>query len=270
MPLPHPPPTVAASGGLRWSRVAGGIVIVTALCVAGAVLVRPTDVGPGAAPAAVPVVSAAVAPVAEALPAGEAAAGAAATVESVSVVVAPDAGWVEATAARTGIPVRALEAYARADLVIDAEQPGCGIGWNTIAGIAAIESDHGRHGGAVLGADGYSTPTIRGAALDGRGVAAIPDTDGGAWDGDAVWDRAVGPLQFIPATWSTWGADGNGDGAADPNQIDDAALAAARYLCASGEMTTVGGWRTAVFSYNHLDVYVDDVARVAQQYGASG
>ncbi|WP_447407116.1 lytic murein transglycosylase, partial [Clostridium perfringens] len=83
---------------------------------------------------------------------------------------------------------------------------------------------------------------IRGPALDGDGVAAIADTDGGRWDGDTLWDRAVGPMQFIPDTWSRWGADGNGDGAADPNQIDDAALATARYLCGASAMTDAAGW----------------------------
>ncbi len=180
-----------------------------------------------------------------------------------------DAAWADAGARATGIPIRALEAYAVADLMISDEQPGCGIGWNTIAGIGEIESDHGRHGGAVLGADGYSQPAIRGGALDGNGVAAIADTDGGRWDGDTTWDRAVGPMQFIPETWAHWGADANGDGVADPNQIDDAALATARYLCASGSMASVEGWRAAVFSYNHLDSYVDDVAAAANRFAGS-
>lgn len=177
-----------------------------------------------------------------------------------------DEAWNERIAASTGIPSRALEAYARAALLIDAEQPECGVGWNTLAGIGAIESDHGRHGGAELSAEGYPSPPIRGPQLDGEGNAAIRDTDRGEWDGDTVWDRAVGPMQFIPGTWSRWGADADGDGRADPNQIDDAALAAARYLCESGDMTSVEGWRAAVFSYNHLDSYVNDVAVVANRY----
>lgn len=177
-----------------------------------------------------------------------------------------DDAWSSRVASATGIPRRALDAYAAAELVIDAEQPGCRVGWNTLAGIGAIETDHGRHGGAVLGDEGYPMPAIRGPQLDGNGNAAIADTDGGAWDGDTVWDRAVGPMQFIPDTWSRWGADANGDGASDPNQIDDAALAAARYLCHSGEMSSVDGWRTAIFSYNHLETYVDDVAAMANSF----
>lgn len=183
-------------------------------------------------------------------------------------VVAADPAWTSTIAGRTGIPDRALRAYATAALTVQREQPGCGIGWNTLAGLGAIESAHGTHSGGSLRADGYPDPPIRGIALDGSASAAIADTDAGVFDGDAVWDRAVGPLQFIPATWQRWGADANGDGTADPNQIDDAALAAARYLCAAGEMTSPAGWRRAVFSYNHLDSYVDDVAQVANVYAA--
>lgn len=183
--------------------------------------------------------------------------------------VVVDAAWLARVADATGIPPRALRAYAAADLVLQAEQPACAVGWNTLAALGEIESDHGRHGGAVLSDTGYPDPAIRGPALDGVGVAAIGDTDGGRWDGDTRWDRAVGPLQFIPDTWQRWGTDADGDGAADPNQIDDAALAAARYLCASGTMTDAASWPAAIFSYNHLDAYVDDVAAVANRYAAA-
>ncbi len=183
-------------------------------------------------------------------------------------VVRPDPAWTATVAGRTGIPERALRAYASASLTVRGEQPDCGLGWNTLAGLGAIESAHGTHDGGTLRADGYPDPPIRGIPLDGSASAAISDTDGGRFDGDAVWDRAVGPLQFIPSTWQRWGVDANGDGIADPNQIDDAALAAARYLCAAGEMTSPAGWRRAVFSYNHLDSYVDDVAAAANAYAA--
>ncbi|GGH47869.1 lytic transglycosylase domain-containing protein [Microbacterium album] len=184
-----------------------------------------------------------------------------------SVDVSSD--WLARVSAATDIPVRALAAYARADLAIDVEQPACGLDWNTLAAIGAIESGHGSHGGAVLGPDGRVEPEILGPVLDGNGVAAIRDTDDGAWDGDRTWDRAVGPMQFIPETWNRWGADANGDGIADPHQLDDAALAAARYLCASGPVDHPEGWRRAVFSYNHLDSYVDAVAELANRYAAA-
>ena len=185
------------------------------------------------------------------------------------IATSVDADWLDRISSATGIPTRALAAYGGAALVLADEQPDCRLGWTTLAGIGAVESGHGSYRGAVLQADGTIDSDIRGPALDGVDFASIPDSDNGKWDGDTEWDRAVGPLQFIPATWETWGADGNGDGVTDPNQIDDAALAAGRYLCHSGAMSTADGWRAAIFSYNHDNAYVDLVARTANTYSAS-
>jgi membrane-bound lytic murein transglycosylase B len=69
--------------------------------------------------------------------------------------VSADPAWTDRTAATTGIPTRALHAYATAALVVGTEQPSCGIGWNTLAGIGAIESGHGSHDGSVLQPNGY-------------------------------------------------------------------------------------------------------------------
>ena len=179
-----------------------------------------------------------------------------------------DPAWARRVATATGIPERALRAYASAALRVAGEQPSCGLGWNTVAAIGKVESAHGSHDGARVLASGRTTPAIRGPVLDGSGGAAIRDTDGGRLDGNATWDRAVGPLQFIPSTWKRWGTDANGDGVADPDQFDDAALTAARYLCASGSVRTPTGWRAAVFSYNHSGSYVDQVADIANQYAA--
>jgi membrane-bound lytic murein transglycosylase B len=179
-----------------------------------------------------------------------------------------DADWVTQVATRTGIPRRALLAYAAADLASEAKHSGCGLSWNTLAGIGAIESAHGTHGGAVLGADGRSRPVIRGPVLNGEGVGSVPDTDQGRVDGDSHWDRAVGPLQFLPSTWQRWGVDGSDDGIADPDSLDDAALAAADYLCAAGgDLTSAKGWTAAVFAYNHAQTYVDAVRKAANRYG---
>ena len=113
--------------------------------------------------------------------------------------------------------------------------PGCRLNWSLLAGIGRVESNHGRYGGAQIGQDGTVRPADLGPRLDGTGgVGVVRDTDHGRYDGDPLYDRAVGPMQFIPGTWRGYGADGNGDGVADPQNLDDAALAAARYLCAGG------------------------------------
>jgi membrane-bound lytic murein transglycosylase B len=132
-----------------------------------------------------------------------------------------------------GIPAMVLQAYQSAADRIATDIPGCGLRWEVLAGIGKIESSHAR--GGQLNDAGVTVPRIIGPVLDGRpGVAAIRDTDGGMWDGDRVWDRAVGPMQFIPGTWRAYGADGDGDGIADPHNVWDSTLSAGRYLCAGG------------------------------------
>ncbi|MFF0816117.1 lytic transglycosylase domain-containing protein [Rhodococcus sp. NPDC003318] len=176
--------------------------------------------------------------------------------------------WAAGVSDSTGISTTALEAYGYAAAVMARSQPGCGIAWTTIAGIAGVESRHGTYRGASVAADGTVAPVIRGIPLDGGpGVAEIPDTDGGAMDGDPVHDRAMGPLQFIPETWQRWGVDANGDGVIDPDNIDDAALTAARYLCArGGDLTTADGWRAALTAYNLSVPYLLDVRDRANTY----
>jgi membrane-bound lytic murein transglycosylase B len=152
------------------------------------------------------------------------------------------------------------------------EAPHCRLSWVTLAGIGRIESNHGRFGGAKLDADGRPSRPIIGVPLDGSGgVREITDTDGGTFDGDTTHDRAVGPMQFIPSTWARWAADGDRDGVGDPQDMDDAALAAGRYLCAGGRDTgTAQGWWAAVLSYNHSVEYGQRVFGVADAYGRGG
>jgi membrane-bound lytic murein transglycosylase B len=177
-------------------------------------------------------------------------------------------GWVERVAGRAGLPARALQAYARADLRLRGEIPDCRLTWATLAGIGAVESDHGRHGGTELTADGRPSEVIIGIPLDGSpGIAQVSDTDGGALDGDTTYDRAVGPMQFIPGSWEIWGADADEDGRADPQDLDDAALAAGRYLCHDGRDLADGeDWWAAVLSYNHDTAYARQVLDRANDY----
>jgi len=144
-----------------------------------------------------------------------------------------------------------------------------GLPWSVLAGVGKVESNHARHGGATLDLHLDVRPAIVGVALDGTGgTAAIRDTDTGRLDGDRIWDRAVGPLQFIPSTWRDYAADGSGDGIADPHNYADAVFVAAAYLCAHGADT--GQLREAVLAYNHAGWYADQVLQWAHRYATPG
>lgn len=178
-----------------------------------------------------------------------------------------DTAWAARTAQATGIPELAVLAYAGAVVRSAEVTPDCGLGWNTLAAIGLTESDHGRHGGSVIQPDYRVSPPIFGVILDGGDTANIPDTDGGALDGNAEYDRAVGPMQIIPRTWASWPSDGNGDGVPDPQNIADAAVAAANYLChASGGMDTDAGWHAGIAAYNAGSGYLASIAAAAQRY----
>ncbi|MGH3811629.1 MAG: lytic transglycosylase domain-containing protein [Pseudonocardiaceae bacterium] len=178
------------------------------------------------------------------------------------------ADWASKLSGVTTIPQRALQAYAHAHAVMAATRPNCRLTWVTLAGIAAVESKHGNFQGRELGADGLPSVPIIGIPLNGApGVRAIADTDSGLLDGDNVWDRAVGPFQFIPSTWAGWRADGNLDGISDPQSIDDSSLAAAQYLCADNRNLGSGDdWLRAILSYNNSVEYAQLVYGFSQGY----
>lgn len=179
-----------------------------------------------------------------------------------------DSSWLDATAEATDIPPRVLAAYAGASLRVAQTYPECQLGWNTIAGIGAVETLHGTYRGSGTDQDGNVTPKIFGPSLDGSpGVMAIEDSDQDQLDEDTEWDRAVGPLQFIPSTWDYIGQDGNADGTRDPHHIDDAALATAVYLCqGQRDTSTDEGWQRGVLAYNRSVAYANQVAHQAETY----
>jgi membrane-bound lytic murein transglycosylase B len=164
-----------------------------------------------------------------------------------------DLAAVPDMAKRMAIPQRMVLAYANAEIRLRELAPRCGISWTMLAGVGRKESMHGRFGGATVNDDGTLSQPIVGVPLDGSpGVRAIKDTDKGSLDGDPDWDRAVGPMQFLPVTWRKWAVRASGDGAPpDPQNVDDAALSAGRYLCsAGGNLTVAAGWWQAVLTYN--------------------
>lgn len=182
-------------------------------------------------------------------------------------------GWAQQTGTRVGIPVVAVQAYGYAELVVGRTAPTCHLSWTTIAAIAKVESAHGSANGAVLGADGSVSPPIFGLPLDGKGGRQlIPDTDQGLLDKDAQFDRAMGPLQFIPQTWNEISVgnavDADNNGVSDPNDIDDASLATAVYLCKGGrDLSKADAWWDAILSYNAVRPYAQKVYDAANEYG---
>lgn len=181
--------------------------------------------------------------------------------------------WADPLSEQTSIPSAALQAYGNAELIAREAWPTCNLQWNTIAGIGWVETRHGTYNGSYFDRShidelGFVEPKIIGVPLDGSpGFAEIPDTDGGLLDGDTQFDRAVGPMQFIPESWKRYGRDANGDGVADPHQIDDAALGAAHLLCANGrDLSTPQGWTNAIYAYNQSQEYLINVRDAAASY----
>jgi uncharacterized protein YkwD len=122
------------------------------------------------------------------------------------------------------IPPHYLEEYRRA-----AEEYG--LDWAILAAIGKIESGHGE--------GGKETTCI------------------GSYAG------ATGPMQFMPATWASFGVDGNGDGTKDVCEYRDSIHGAANYLAQSGAPQD---YQSALFAYNHAQWYVDDVLAQADEY----
>jgi hypothetical protein len=168
----------------------------------------------------------------------------------------------------TGIPERALAAYAGGALRLSVTNPECGLTWNTLAGIGWVESHHGTIFDGYITDDGSMSEAVYGITLDGdNGTIAMPDFDDGNFDLDPNGDRAVGPMQIIPPTWAAWHVDGNLDGVEDGQSIDDSVLVSSGYLCYNSDtMTNRTGWNQSIRAYNDVPIYAIDVAAKADEY----
>src|SRR3954452_8840412 len=167
-------------------------------------------------------------------------------------------------AVRVDIADVLLRAYRSA---ADGAPASCHVPVSLLAAIGQVES------GSLVGRplDAEHRTSVLGPVLNGNGFAAIPDTDHGKWDGNAVWDRAVGPMQFIPGTWRIFGADGDGGGVANPQDVEDAAAGTAAYLCYGGrDLAGPADVRAAILSYNHSEAYLQLVATYQQRYAGLG
>ncbi|MFJ9314996.1 hypothetical protein ACIRN4_12445 [Pimelobacter simplex] len=165
-------------------------------------------------------------------------------------------------------PPAAVLAYQRAATIMDTASR-CGLPWTVLAAVGRVESDHGRgpKGDHRVGRAGRVKPGYVAASLDGRGGRGeLPDTDLGALDDDPRWDAPVGPLGLLPATWSRVAVDADNNGVRDPQDLDDAALAAAVLLCADQDLSTRQGLKASLASYHPGDGFVPTVLAIARRY----
>lgn len=178
--------------------------------------------------------------------------------------------WARSLSQSLDVPQNVLEAYGYSEWVLTQTRPTCKLQWTTIAAIGKVASDHGRSGGRTVDAQGWPRPVLMGPALDGKeGRIKVADTDGGALDGDQVWDHAIGPMQLTPSMWRASRVDGDSDQLANPQDIDDAALAVGYHLCgaAGKDLSVVANWKAAINGYHGMAPNINKVFDAAQSYG---
>jgi membrane-bound lytic murein transglycosylase B len=162
------------------------------------------------------------------------------------------------------IPSMALSAYRNAEVTMAKALPNCGVSWNLLAGIGRIESAHAN--GGATDPRGTAVRPIYGPTLDGTlpGNEIIVQSNQA---GRVTYARAMGPMQFLPGTWSRYASDGDGDGKSDPQNLYDSALAAARYLCSGGlNLRDPSQVMSAVLRYNNSVAYARNVLGWAASY----
>ena len=185
-------------------------------------------------------------------------------IAAAAAVSAPPPAVVVNSPGTLGIPAMALSAYRNAERMMAGAYPGCGVSWNLLAGIGRIESMHAN--GGATDARGTAVRPIYGPTLDGTlaGNEVIVQNNAG---GRVTYARAMGPMQFLPGTWSRYASDGDGDGRADPQNLYDATLAAARYLCSGGlNLRDPSQVLAAILRYNNSMPYARNVMGWAAAY----
>ena len=162
------------------------------------------------------------------------------------------------------IPAIAVSAYRNAERMMAAAAPTCGVSWNLLAGIGRIESLHAN--GGATDTRGTAVQPIYGPTLDGT----LPGNEVIVQSRTAnrvTYARAMGPMQFLPGTWSRYASDGDGDGKADVQNVYDASLAAARYLCSGGlNLRDPSQVMAAILRYNNSIAYARNVLGWAAAY----
>jgi hypothetical protein len=181
-----------------------------------------------------------------------------------STIAPPPPAIVVNSRGALGIPAMALTAYRNAERLMAQAMPDCGVSWNLLAGIGRIESQHA-FGGAT-DPRGNAINPIYGPALDGSlpGNEIIVQSRS---NHRTTYARAMGPMQFLPVTWTRYTSDGDGDGQANPQNLFDSTLAAARYLCSGGlNLRDQSQVITAVLRYNNSMPYTQNVLGWAAAY----
>ncbi len=243
-----------------------GVAIITPLILAGAV-------GASAPSPVAPIRDSAVTPLAAVEPSPDSRSGASVVAVTktpsafhiaAATVSAPPPSVVVNSPGILRIPAMALSAYRNAERMMAAAYPGCGVSWNLLAGIGRIESMHAN--GGATDARGTAVRPIYGPALDGT----LPGNEVIVQSRTAnrvTYARAMGPMQFLPGTWSRYASDGDGDGKAEVQNLFDSSLAAARYLCSGGlNLRDQGQVMAAILRYNNSVAYARNVLGWAAAY----